>query len=374
MLEEKDGWKPLVDYKSQVANFDPIRLQRVKELYEEGRAWSLGHFEEIYAVLGTKFDFSYFECMMGEFGSYVVNKALLAGVFKKDDGAVIFEGEKYGLHTRVFINSYGFPTYEAKELGLAKKKFDDFGYDKSIVVTGNEIEEYFKVVLKAIDLVYPDLEGRIIHIPHGMMKLSSGKMSSRTGQVISGMDLVEEVTASVRERVQSSGIVPDDEVEGISTKIAVGAIKYGILKNGIGKDITYDKEASLEMTGNTGAYLQYSFVRASSVLEKASDSIAFDESFLEHIADLSEDETELLRSLYVFPDIVDRATHEFAPNYVCTYLFELAQTFNRFYSSHPILEVEDNIQRKFRLCLTKGVSLVLRNGLYLLGIETVPKM
>lgn len=374
LLQETGDWCPIIDYKNQIPDFDETRLNRVKELYEAGRSWSLEHFEELYTILGTKFDFYYFESQVGELGYEVVKKALESGIFKTDGGAVIFEGEQYGLHTRVFINSFGLPTYEAKELGLAKKKYDDFNYDRSIVVTGNEIEAYFRVLLKAIELVYPELSGKIMHIPHGMMKLSSGKMSSRTGKIVSGVDLLKDVMSAVKDRVIESGIVPGDEVDDISTKIAVGAIKYGILKNGIGKDVVYDKEASLEMTGNTGAYLQYSYVRASSVLEKSLDQVMFDEAFMHFAGELSNEEMELLRTLYMFPDIVSRATQEFAPNYICTYLFDLSQIFNRFYSAHPILDVEDNITRKFRLCLTKAFSIVLRNGLFLLGIDTVSKM
>ena len=147
------------------------------------------------------------------------------GVFKKSDGAIIFEGEKYGLHNRVFINSLGLPTYEAKELGLAPAKYKDFPYDLSIIITGNEINEYFKVLLKALSLVSPVLSSKTKHIGHGMVRLPTGKMSSRTGSVITGEWLLDEA----KRRITKAFPKVDGKTADL---IAVGAVKYALLKVG----------------------------------------------------------------------------------------------------------------------------------------------
>ncbi|MDP2664598.1 MAG: arginine--tRNA ligase, partial [bacterium] len=145
--------------------------KEVKELYLKGRKWSLEYFEKIYKRLGTKFNYYYFESKVGKVGLDTVKEGLKKGIFKESQGAVIFPGEKYGLHSRVFINSQGLPTYEAKELGLAPTKYKDFKYDTSIIVTGNEIIGYFKVLIQALKLLNPEIGNKTFHISHGMVRL-----------------------------------------------------------------------------------------------------------------------------------------------------------------------------------------------------------
>ena len=170
----------------------------VKKLYDTGRAWSLEYFDTLYARLGTKFERYYFESEVGEAGIELVREFLKKGIFEESDGAVIFPGKKHGLHNRVFINSLGLPTYEAKDLGLAPRKFGEFAYDRSIIITAQEQAEYFKVVLKALELINPDLAARTTHISHGMVRLPTGKMSSRTGDVITGEWLIDKAILTIK--------------------------------------------------------------------------------------------------------------------------------------------------------------------------------
>lgn len=329
----------------------------------------MDYFEQIYAKLGTKFDLYYFESEAGEKGQKVVQELLQKGVFKNSEGAIIFPGEKYGLHNRVFINSMGLPTYETKELGLAKTKYVQFPYDISLIITANEINEYFKVLVKAMSFIYPDLAEKTIHLGHGMLRLKSGKMSSRTGQVISAESLINETIGVVKEKVQSAEerkikVLDDESLE----KIAIGAIKYSMLKQGIGKDIVFDFDQSLSLEGNSGPYLQYTYARARSVIRKSEDKqvseIVIDE--------LNKEELSVLRWIYRFPEVVKEATKSCAPNTVCNFLFELAQRFNTFYNAHQILG--DHPDASFRLTLTQATAQVIKNGLYLLGIEVVERM
>jgi len=225
-------------------------------LYDKGRDVSFEYFETLYKKLGTTFDYYFYESDSGPEGVTLVEKFLKEGVFEKSDGAVVFRGEKYGLHTRVFINSEGFPTYEAKELGLAfLKEKKEKNINTSIIVTGNEVQEYFKVILKALDIINSDVAKKTKHIHHGMLRLPTGKMSSRTGDIITAEWLIDKVTKRVGAREVSDSDVL--KPTGNEEEIAIGAIKYSILKQATGRDIIFDIEKSLSFEGDSGPYLQY---------------------------------------------------------------------------------------------------------------------
>ena len=165
----------------------------INTLYDLGRAKSLEHFEEIYARLGTKFDFYFFESITGPRGKKIVEDHIADGVFEESAGAVIFRGERCGLHTRVFLNKEKLPTYEAKELGLAYEKRDAYPYDKTITVTGNEIQDYFRVIFCVLQKIAPELDGKVGCVAHGMLRFTTGKMSSRKGNVITGESLKDDM-------------------------------------------------------------------------------------------------------------------------------------------------------------------------------------
>ncbi len=330
-------------------------------LYEMAKGWSLEYFETLYLKLGTRFKRYYFESEAGEVGLQIVKKHI-GDVFQEESGAIIFPKEKSGLHTRVFINSIGLPTYEAKELGLAPTKYKDFPYDLSVIVTGNEINEYFKVLLKALSMIEPALAEKTKHISHGMVRLPSGKMSSRTGDVITGDWLLNETEEKIKSEFKNT----DPKTLG---KIAVAAVKYALLKSGIGGDISFTFEESISINGNSGPYLQYTYVRTQSVLEKAQS--AHNKKINKLAVELEKEEEELLRTLIHYPEVVLAASANYAPNLVCNYLFDLSQKFNLFYQKHKII---GNENEEFRLKLTTAVGQIIKNGLNLLGIETVEKM
>jgi arginyl-tRNA synthetase len=324
----------------------------------------------MYKILGTKFDHFFFESETGVFGRDLVEQNIENGIFEKSEGAVIFKGEKYGLHTRVFINSEGLPTYEAKDLGLSKIKFDKLAYDKSIVVTANEQNDYFKVLLKAMSLIYPDLAEKTTHLSHGMLRLPSGKMSSRTGKVVTAISLLHDIEKRIMEKMEERSI---DKLEKkqIAEKIAVGALKYSILRQVTGKDIIFDFDKSLSFEGDSGPYLQYAYTRAMSVMNK----VSFGKKVLNfvYVGKTPDEAYELEKKLYVFPEIVSRSAEEYSPNFIATYLIELASSFNNFYANEKILDKSDQYSL-YKISLTKAFSIVMKNGLKLLGIDTVEKM
>ncbi len=353
----------------------------VNALYDAGRKVSLEHFEEIYKVLDTKFDHYFFEGIEGRDGVKVVEVGLKNGVFEKSDGAIVYKGEKVGLHTRVFINSQGLPTYEAKELGLNQAKLRvEPDLDTSIIITANEQSDYFKVVLSAMSEVLPEVAKRTKHIAHGMLRFASGKMSSRKGNVITGEGLIAQVEELVQEKIKDRDMSEEEKKE-LAEVVAVGAIKYSILRQAIGGDIIFDFEKSISFEGDSGPYLQYSYVRAKSVLKKGQevlgDVYVVGEGgerriqHLEHIQQLPL--IPLERLLVRFPEVVERAGTEYEPHFVTTYLTELAGVFNSWYANGKIVDKTDPAS-PYKLALTKAFANIMKNGLWLLGIKVPEKM
>ena len=341
--------------------------EEINKIYDWGRKITLEAFEEIYKLLGTKFDYYFFESEMAPIGEKIVRENIDT-VFEESDGAVVFHGENYDkkLHTRVFINSQGLPTYETKEVGLTITKFEKENPDISIITTAIEQAEYMKVVQKAISLMHPDLESRMKHITHGMMKLSTGKMSSRKGNVVTGESLLRDSMDVVLEKMKERelGI---EEKKKISEIIGVAALKYSILRSSLGSDIIYDFEKSISFEGDSGPYLQYTAVRANSILLKS-------ESFnLENKNEIPEVVTDLEKSLYKFSEVVEYSYLSLEPHHIATYLTELASSFNTFYGNTPIL-VEENKYMSYHLNLIKAFCQTMKNGLWLLGIEIPERM
>lgn len=342
---------------------------QVNELYDAGRKTSLEHFEEIYNILGTKFNHYFFEGREGRDGVPIVEEGLQKGVFEKSDGAIVYKGEKKGLHTRVFINSQGLPTYEAKELGLSQAKFRvEPTLDISIIITANEQSEYLKVVLSAMSEVLPDIAKRTRHIAHGILRLASGKMASRIGNVITGESLIEQVKKLVQEKVKDREMSAEEK-NTLAEIVAVGAIKYSILRQAIGGDIIFDFEKSISFEGDSGPYLQYSYVRATSVLVKAvTENVSADSTL-----PLGWKTTPLEKLLVRFPEVVARAGEESQPHYVTTYLIELAGVFNGWYARGKIVDARNTFS-PYKLALTRAFTEVMKNGLWLLGINVPERM
>ena len=361
---EKEGKKLTIDYNSD-GKVTKADIDVVYDLYVTGRKWSLEYFETIYARLGTKFDGYYPESIVGEVGyQYVIDN--IGKVFEKSDDAVVFRGEKFGLHTRVFINKHNLPTYEAKELGLAPTKYKDFPYDESIIVVGKEIKEYFAVLVEALKQINPKL-GNVTHpIFTGMVNLPEGKMSSRFGNVVTVIGLIDKLKELVLAKIQSFDYTPHQQQE-IAEKVSIGALKYWMLKVSLPSDIAFDFEKSLSFDGDSGPYLMYTYARCKSVLRKAGDTAVKGRT-----PSLNSEERALARLIHFFPEVVAKAAEDLAPNVLCTYLFELAQAFNLFYQKHTIIDAQD--ATGWRLTLTEATSQVLHNGLNLLGISTVERM
>ncbi|MFT7507614.1 MAG: arginyl-tRNA synthetase [Acidimicrobiales bacterium] len=340
--------------------------EEVNKLYDKGREVSLAYFEAVYEVAGTSFDEYFFESEAGPKGKELVLNN--PGVFTESNGAYVFDGELHGLHTRVFLNSEGLPTYEAKELALAKMKEDRLGvYDLSIISTANEITEYFKVLKKTMSFVYPELEKKTEHIGHGTVRLTTGKMSSRTGDVVPAIEFIDEIADAVAERMKDS---KSDlyKVDELTKDIALGAIKYATLKGNILQDTVFDKEQALSFEGASGPYLQYTHARIHSVLQKAADA-----GVVQSFENIPQVPYEIEKILYRFEEVINDAVTQRAPHKVATFLIELAGLYNSLYAQEKIADSEDEFA-PYKAALSQAVAQTLKNGLWVLGIKAPERM
>lgn len=325
------------------------------QIYWTTRQWSYDNFDTFYEHIGVEFDKYYPESETADIGLETVKKHI-GKVFEKSDGAVIFRGEKYGLHTRVFVTSQGLPTYEAKDVGLIIKKSQDYNFDMSVIITGNEQVQYMSVVLKAIEQFSPDLVKNTVHLTHGMVRLAGGqKMSSRKGNILRAVDVLDAVQAATKAKHKSN-----------LWDSSLGAVKYTFLKQRMSGDIIFDIDESVATEGNSGPYLQYTHARARSILRKlqpAPNKLSAES--------LQTDERSFLKKIGEYTEVVDKAVEELMPHYICTYLYELAQCFNRFYENNRVV---DDPRQNVRLVLVESYADVLKHGLGLLNIASPEKM
>lgn len=338
-----------------------------KQVYDIARKWSLEYFEPIYDLLGVKYDRCFFESEVYENGKKIVldniGSPREAGkVFEKNDGAVIFPGEKFDLQTRVFITSVGNPTYEAKEIGLAQLEYDSFNYDRSIHVVASEQEGYFQVVIKAIDSIFPYLKGKKYHLSYGVVDLKEGKMSSRTGSVITVDDLYHVVCEKVREVMKQTKVEID---QAVVKDVAMGAIKFSYLKFSPRSNMIFNLEESVSLDGDSGPYVQYTYARIQSVIRNSKKEAVYGEPQLE------KPERMLLRELLYFQETVEQVKETLHPNTLTLYLVELARAYNLFYQECRVIGSK---KEEFRLKLSLEVGKVLKKGLAILGIAAPEKM
>jgi arginyl-tRNA synthetase len=362
---DENAKKEIIDINKKI--FDKTD-DAVNMVYDFGKKISLEYFDQIYKKLGTNFNNFFWESEVAENGLKIVKEFLDKGVFEKSDGAVVFPGEKYGEHTRVFINSQGLPTYETKEIGLTIEKFDLYpDLSLSVVVTANEQNAYFKVILACLKVIYPDIEKKIKHISHGILRPLTGKMSSRKGNIVSAEVLIEEFEKLVKEKMKDRKF-EEKEYSEIVKEVAIAGLKYTILRQSIGGDIIYDPEKAVSFDGDSGPYLQYATVRANAVIAKAKEA-----NISEVVEEMPEKVDTLEKILIRFPEVVERARVEYAPHHIVTYLIELASAFNSYYANNQIINIEDKIS-PYRVSLAKVFSQVMKNGLWVLGIEVPGRM
>lgn len=353
--ESEEAKQEIVSINNKVYSKD----SEIEEIWKKGREWSLEYFETLYKRLGVKYTKYYFESETAGRGKEIVETH--PEVFEKDDGAYIYRGEKVGLHTRVFINKEGNPTYEAKDLGLAFAKDKDFpDIEKSIIMTANEQTEYFKVLLKALSEIDEKLSRKTEHLSFGFVDLKEGKMSSRSGNIVSGFWLLDETKKRLKEGFKD---VPDSVAEDL----AVGSVKWSMLKFSRSSSIKFSIEESIDLAGSSAPYMQYTFARICSIFDKTikkdfeAKSVKTDDHLL----------LALGRLVCQFESVVKSSSDNLSPNFLVDYLFILAQNFNSFYEKEKII---GNPKEEEILPVVFAVKNVIEKGLNLLGINAPEKI
>ncbi len=324
------------------------------KVYDTIFDWSFRQIDQTVARLGNvPIERRYFESEADPIGVQTVRDNV-PEVFQESEGALVFEGSKYGAFDNAFVASSGQGLYAARDLGLIQLKSKDFpAMDESIIVTGGEQAAYFKGVIAAAELALPELKDKIKNYPTGLVKLSTGKMSSRTGDVVTIEWLFDEFGKAIVAR----GGEADD-------KIVAGALRYQFLKVKIGGDVIFDVNEAVSLTGNTGSYLQYAHARARSILEKTTVDVVIP-------SEMRDEDYTLVRKLGEYAEIVQVATSQLEPHHICTYLFELAQEFNRYYEKNQVVGSDVEAHRASIVALYADT---LRAGLMILGIHAPEKM
>ncbi len=339
-------------------------------LWKKMNKWVYEGFDETYKKIEIKFDKLYYESQLYGHGKELIQKNFENGVFQKDENQnIIAPLEQYKLPNKVVLRANGTTVYITQDIYLAQKKFEDYQLDKSIYVTGSEQNLHFQMLFKILDMLKLADEKKLMHLSYGMVNLPDGRMKSREGTVVDADDLIKEVENIAKEEIQKRyQELKESEINHRAHIITLAALKFFMLKHDHQKDMVYNPKESVSFEGETGPYLLYTYARIKSILQKSETRYKdFDESLFD------EKEKQLIIMLSKYPEILKDAQNQDKPSLLARYLLDLAQAFNEYYHDHPILKAEEEVM-KARLNLVSCISEVIKNGLNLLGINTLEQM
>jgi arginyl-tRNA synthetase len=351
----------------------------VVELWKTMNDWVYKGFDITYKRLGVDFDKIYYESDTYLIGKEEVLRGVKEGIFyQKEDGSVWADLTGEGLDHKLLLRSDGTSVYMTQDIGTAKMRFNEYKIDKMIYVVGNEQNYHFQVLAILLDKLGYAWGKGLHHFSYGMVELPSGKMKSREGTVVDADDLMDGMVKVAREMALELGkleSLSNDEAERTYEMIALGALKYFMLKVDPKKNMLFNPEESIDFNGNTGPFIQYTHARIKSVLRKASEkNIELKEEIDILPVEISFKEKELMKRITLFPAIVKEAGTNYSPAIIANYCFELAKEFNQFYHDHPILAESDKPTRDLRLLISATVGKVIKSGMKLLGIEVPERM
>lgn len=346
----------------------------VRALWEKMNGWVYAGFDETYDRLGVGFDKVYYESQTYLLGKELVQKGLDMGVlFRKEDGSVWCDLTGDGLDQKLLLRKDGTSVYMTQDLGTALLRHKDFGAERLIYVVGNEQDYHFKVLKLILGKLGFPWADKVYHLSYGMVELPNGKMKSREGTVVDADDLIDEMERTAEEMSREHG--KNDELSPEEQKhlyhiLALGALKYFILKVDPTKNMLFNPAESIDFNGNTGPFIQYTHARIRSIVRKAGSVSALD---TEHVV-LNEKERGVLKVLHSLPETIASAANVYSPAMVANYAYELAKAFNSFYQDTPILREENQQLKTMRISLCAAVASALKNTMNILGIEVPERM
>lgn len=346
-------------------------------LWRKMNDWVFAGFNDTYKKIGVSFDKVYYESNTYILGKDIVEDGLEKGVFfKKEDGSVWIDLSAEKLDEKLVLRSDGTSVYMTQDLGTTDLKFKDFGNDKSIWVVGNEQEYHFQVLFAIMKHLGRSYANDCFHLSYGMVDLPSGKMKSREGTVVDADDLVAEMIETAEATTRERGKIDDfsnEEAQTLFNTLALGALKYYLLKVEPKKRMLFNPQESIDFQGNTGPFIQYTHARIRSILRKAADQqFSFGEAVPQ--VDLHPIEIELIYLLSEYPNVIKKAGDEYAPSFVANYCYDLAKTFNSFYAELSVMNEENIEKKKLRLILVQLIAETLKKGMGLLGVDVPERM
>lgn len=355
----------------------------IVELWTKMNGWVYEGFDATYKKMGIDFDKIYYESNTYLLGKELVTKGLEKGVlFRKEDGSVWADLTDKGLDQKLLLRKDGTSVYMTQDLGTALLRHNDFDAKQLIYVVGNEQDYHFNVLKIILERLGFDWAEKIYHLSYGMVELPNGKMKSREGTVVDADDLIEEMIATAEAMSKEHGRnndLPTDEAQKLYAMLALGALKYFILKVDPKRNMLFNPEESIDFNGNTGPFIQYTHARIRSIIRKAQEqhNLAIDDTqqMIDWtIADITAKEKEIIKAIYDMPNVILEAANNYSPAMVANYVYDVAKSFNSFYQDTPILKETNADNMVFRLYLCKMVSTVVRNSMAVLGIEVPEKM
>ncbi|WP_421920169.1 arginine--tRNA ligase [Marinifilum sp.] len=347
-------------------------------LWRKMNDWVLAGFDITYKKMGVDFDKVYFESDTYKQGKAIVEKGLADGVlYQKDTGSVWANLEADGLDHKLLLRDDGTSVYMTQDIGTAFERFDEFNIDEHIYVVGNEQNYHFQVLSLILGKLGYQWHDKIQHLSYGMVELPEGKMKSREGTVVDADDLMQEMINTARETSKELGKLEgysEEEAEDVFEKVAMGALKYFILKVDPKKNMMFNPKESIDFNGNTGPFIQYTYARIQSVVRKAVDAgFEIPEAASSNL-NISEKESFLIQMLANYPTVIKDAGKETSPAQISNYVYDLVKEYNQFYHDHPIAKEENTDLRAFRLVLSKQIGEIIKSGMSLLGIGVPERM
>ncbi len=343
-------------------------------LWRKMNNWVYQGFEATYTKMGVDFDKAYYESDTYMLGKDTVEEGIEKGVFfRKEDGSAWVDLTEEGLDQKILLRKDGTSVYLTQDLGTAEERFKDFGMNRSIYVVGNEQDYHFKVLKHTLQKMGKSFADGIYHLSYGMVDLPTGRMKTREGTKVDADDLIEDLSSTAKARTMELGKIENysgDEAEKLYHQIAMGALKYFILRVDPKKRILFNPDESIEFNGDTGPFVQYSYARIQSVLRKVGSG----EPELETNYGLHDIEKEILIQLYQYPEVVKHAGDQLDASSIAQYSFTLAKLFSKFYAELSVAKAESDAARNFRVNLSMAVASVLKKAFNLLGIEMPERM
>ncbi len=354
--------------------------EEIRALWHKMNGWVYAGFDETYAKMGVSFDKVYYESQTYMRGKELVQKGLEMGVlYRREDGAVCADLTDAGLDQKVLLRKDGTSVYMTQDLGTALLRHNDFGANRLIYVVGNEQDYHFKVLKIILGRLGFDWADNVYHLSYGMVELPNGKMKSREGTVVDADDLIAEMEQTAAEMSKEHGKnddLPPAQQQELYHMLALGALKYFILKVDPSKNMLFNPAESIDFNGNTGPFIQYTHARIRSIVRRGEEqgcSLANTSSVVNHI-DLNDKEREVVKKIHDFPSAIEQAAASYSPAMIANYTYDLAKAFNSFYQDTPILREENSDIKRFRVCLCAVVAQTIKNAMNILGIDVPERM